>query len=544
VDIPHRRINKASIVMAAFSRLVTSILALSLIGLAAASEPPGADAPEAQGAQDGTDGTDGTQQADEPPPKAYPEVSLDFARPHALVTPAVTTQLRMDGVCPKDEVVRMPALPEDFNPWTHIPYCMTPADRERMMFCAATSAHFHEGRGISLLGFGPYLKDLENVTNLGQKWSVRNAEKKYEMRRTATKGNGLFVKKGKPIKAGEVIMVDYPTLLESRDIQELFAPDERQRIQWMGLLQLPDAGREATLALDKIGRYADELDNLITKNAIGLTINHHWKFLAVFPEVARVNHNCLPNAFYRYDDATFALELFALRDIREDEEITITYIDPNQGIKFAERQKLLGSQWGFECDCSICQAKAKRAESDRRRTKMNKLRTMLSDKKEDEETDLDMVLEVATELLELYEAEGMIVPRATAAEVIAYTYNQLGEPELAVEFGKRAIRYHAILAGDDSHEVKRLRDLVAAPKLHASWKPKPDAGDVVDEERLAKDGADTQAEQAGSDEDVVMAAVRAAMARAKKVAREKGVDKETEDKLVEEAVKAALKQAK
>jgi tetratricopeptide (TPR) repeat protein len=251
------------------------------------------------------------------------------------------------------------------------------------------------------------------------------------------------------------------------------------------------------------------------------------------------------SSYYRYNETTFALELFALKDIGEGEEITISYVDPNHGVKFNDRYNLLGSQWGFECDCKICKSPARRAESDKRRTKINKLRKILSDQSE-EGGDLEMMVECAEELLELYHEDGMIVPRAMTAEIIAYTYNQLGEADKAVKYGKMAVEYHKIMAGEASNEVKRVQELVDAPKLHGSWKPKSDAGDVLDEERLARDEGDVNADKAdkGSEEDAVMAAVRAAMAKAKKVAREEGVSKETEDLLVEEAVKAALKQVK
>jgi len=280
--------------MAAFSKLCTTLVAISLLGLARALESPSAAAPDAPDAQD-TQAAQHTASEDaaEKPQRQYPPVSLDFPKPHPLVTPAVLSKLRMDGTCSINELVAMPPLPEAFHPWTHIPYCMAPVEKQQMTFCSATSADFHEGRGISIMAFGPYAKDIENTTNLGKKFSVRGGEKKYEIVKTDKKGNGLYVKKGKSIKAGEVIIVDYPTLTVSRDVNEFFAPDERQRIQWMGLLQLPDAGREATMSLERHGRYEDELDNLITKNAIGVTINSR-KFMSVFPEVARVNHNCLP----------------------------------------------------------------------------------------------------------------------------------------------------------------------------------------------------------------------------------------------------------
>jgi hypothetical protein len=276
--------------MAVFSKLFTTLVAISLLGFATASEPPSADAPSAHDTQASQNAK--TEEAPQEEQRQYSAVSLDFPKPHALVTPSVISNLRRDGTCPANELVIMPPLPEDFRPWTHIPYCMNPNEKKQMMFCAATSAGFHEGRGISIMAFAPYAKDMERTTALGKKFSVRGGEKKYEMIKTPKKGNGLFVKEGKSIKAGEVIIVDYPTLTVSRDINEYFAPDERQRIQWMGLLQLPEAGREATRSLESHGRYEDELDNLITKNAIGVTINN-WKFVSVFPEVARVNHACI-----------------------------------------------------------------------------------------------------------------------------------------------------------------------------------------------------------------------------------------------------------
>jgi hypothetical protein len=80
-------------------------------------------------------------------------------------------------------------------------------------------------------------------------------------------------------------------------------------------------------------------------------VNHHafWSSLLrlIYPL-----YSCSPNAYLTFDYATFSATLCALRDIRDGEEITITYI-PDLTPAAAKRQNVLG-HFGFDCKCASC----------------------------------------------------------------------------------------------------------------------------------------------------------------------------------------------
>ena len=94
---------------------------------------------------------------------------------------------------------------------------------------------------------------------------------------------------------------------------------------------------------------------------------------AMFPRLARANHDCAPNAAHLWDPRARgdAVALVATRDIARDEEVTVTYVDVLADA--AERRRRL-TQYGFRCACASC---AGAAETDPRRQRMGTLfRTM------------------------------------------------------------------------------------------------------------------------------------------------------------------------
>jgi len=77
--------------------------------------------------------------------------------------------------------------------------------------------------------------------------------------------------------------------------------------------------------------------------------------MLVCPIVARVNHDCAPNAHYRWNSSWQrheGVEIIANRDIKKGDEITISYIEPF--IPFRQRRQLLASMYGFTCGCAVC----------------------------------------------------------------------------------------------------------------------------------------------------------------------------------------------
>ncbi|KAF5376480.1 hypothetical protein D9615_008624 [Tricholomella constricta] len=73
--------------------------------------------------------------------------------------------------------------------------------------------------------------------------------------------------------------------------------------------------------------------------------------VGVFNAISRVNHSCAPNAIYDFTVASFSCQLRAIRDIKTDEEIFISYCSTSEPT--AARQAKL-KPYGFECTCRVC----------------------------------------------------------------------------------------------------------------------------------------------------------------------------------------------
>ncbi|KAI1811267.1 SET domain-containing protein [Poronia punctata] len=68
------------------------------------------------------------------------------------------------------------------------------------------------------------------------------------------------------------------------------------------------------------------------------------------PVLAMVNHSCVPNAFVQFVGRTAVLHAF--QEIKEGEEIRISYIDCNTPL--STRQQALKTQYHFTCSCPRC----------------------------------------------------------------------------------------------------------------------------------------------------------------------------------------------
>lgn len=79
---------------------------------------------------------------------------------------------------------------------------------------------------------------------------------------------------------------------------------------------------------------------------------------AIFPLTARINHSCAPNAEVRSQEFIDChMDLVAITDIEQDDEVTISYI-PTRARKQnrQRRRRELAAKYLFSCDCEACQA--------------------------------------------------------------------------------------------------------------------------------------------------------------------------------------------
>ncbi|KAF2175236.1 SET domain-containing protein, partial [Zopfia rhizophila CBS 207.26] len=72
---------------------------------------------------------------------------------------------------------------------------------------------------------------------------------------------------------------------------------------------------------------------------------------AVFPNAARFNHSCNPNACFTWNSAIGKETIHTMKDIKADEEITLGYCDTTHD-KATRRWEL--KHYGFFCDCLAC----------------------------------------------------------------------------------------------------------------------------------------------------------------------------------------------
>ncbi|KAF8908335.1 hypothetical protein CPB85DRAFT_1376403 [Mucidula mucida] len=110
------------------------------------------------------------------------------------------------------------------------------------------------------------------------------------------------------------------------------------------------------------GRYSanqrklwDQLYQRFGRNNFALHSHYTTYAHGIYPLASRVfNHSCVPNAAAKYiieRGAPVRMEIVALADIAEGEEIFITYMDP---ALIQKRIETLGYTYGFLCDCLSC----------------------------------------------------------------------------------------------------------------------------------------------------------------------------------------------
>ncbi|EIM92660.1 SET domain-containing protein [Stereum hirsutum FP-91666 SS1] len=110
--------------------------------------------------------------------------------------------------------------------------------------------------------------------------------------------------------------------------------------------------------------------------ALGNVLHHEVQgqkipFSGVPYNISRLNHSCRQNTTWGFDMASFSYNLRAVREIKEGEELFISYTDDGTT---AERQEQL-APYGFQCTCDSCTD----PKSDERRAKIRPPRTTVFD---------------------------------------------------------------------------------------------------------------------------------------------------------------------
>ncbi|KAK6065961.1 SET domain-containing protein 5 [Seiridium cupressi] len=189
-------------------------------------------------------------------------------------------------------------------------------------------------------------------------------------------GHGLFA--AADIKAGLLIIQEAPLLTVSR--QEAQSASEHVGIPAKtGLLQAEAQNRLMDLYHNpsKLREFAEfqgqpcpgapHIDSAVAlakfyTNAATITAGD--LDAGLFPTFCRMNHSCVPNTSYEYDDVSGTMQVYASRDIRQGEELTDAYTELAR--PRARRAKELAN-WGFRCECLVCEGPEAEEHEARRR---------------------------------------------------------------------------------------------------------------------------------------------------------------------------------
>ncbi|KAF2456638.1 hypothetical protein BDY21DRAFT_345684 [Lineolata rhizophorae] len=360
-----------------------------------------------------------------------------------------------------------PEFAYDDSLWTHDVQCFYTTSNQESKLCLYTDANFKFGRGISIFT-RPSI-----AANITGQYKFRHPEQlpeflsppaqpPYEQVELPGRGVGLFA--NRTIQRGEVIFVDTSVILLAREAQSSLPRSTIKKILWRALEQLPEPTQDMVFNLHR-QTGGDAMADIMQTNGLGQVIGDGIRHLAIVPDAARINHDCRPNAYYRFDDKTMELSIIALRDIKSGEELTFTYIDPE--LPRDERRERLQKSWGFECSCSLCGASGDVVVGSDNRLELIKNTRKQMVEAASKPFELINHLE---KLIDLYDQEGLHASKPRFYEIAAYTYSQLGDDKRALEHGKLAVEYWSAIAGKGSGEARRMREFVKDPKSHPSWR--------------------------------------------------------------------------
>ena len=74
----------------------------------------------------------------------------------------------------------------------------------------------------------------------------------------------------------------------------------------------------------------------------------------IFLACSRLNHSCVPNAYFDYNEQRGLLIVYATQDIEQNAEITVSYVLKAWKWTTEARFEELRDSYGFTCDCGAC----------------------------------------------------------------------------------------------------------------------------------------------------------------------------------------------
>ncbi|EKG13661.1 hypothetical protein MPH_09126 [Macrophomina phaseolina MS6] len=294
--------------------------------------------------------------------------------------------------------------------------------------CAFVSSTFADGRGIALLTTPARVAEIlssEAFTEPQLPPDINDyTNPPFEERHLPGRGKGLIA--NKPLQSGDRLFASTPILMIDEAIDGLQKAD-RLKLSYHALRSLPESSQKKFWALAGHVDGADPFDDRVDTNSFGIELANA-EFWVIFPEIARLNHDCRPNSAYFFDPhlLTQYVHTSSPGPVPAGTELTISYLDAS--LPRAARQRKLHANWGFPCTCSLCSLSPPLSRaSDRRLARISELARKLGDWRAGSAAGVGMALA----LVDLVEAEGLraSLPDAVGGGGIEYVEGTEEEEE-------------------------------------------------------------------------------------------------------------------
>ncbi|SPO05127.1 uncharacterized protein DNG_07812 [Cephalotrichum gorgonifer] len=345
-----------------------------------------------------------------------------------------------------------------WEPWAYAPHCVYPPEQGSASKLCVYTYHSANGEaGLSLIATPEMASFVAGILSARSEpwgefpsWQLSPGEARRAYEVVEVPGKGLGVVARRKIHRGEVIIRETPFVLGFTSDPGAAAGGEKPGLVEVAFTRLPEwhLERLSGMAVSTGGEWHEDV---MRTNTFGVMVDG-VEYSALFPEIARINHACRPNAFTRYSRTTLQMEIVAQQDIESDEEVTITYIPQN--LLTADRQKLI-SRRGFTCGCPVCSTPSVASSSDANKSRINAILGTLRDLgPQRTEKILD---ELWQEMRQILAEESLHAQVAEFAGLWADLYWAAGAAAKAREIAGRVLAERVFYNGKDSERAERAK---------------------------------------------------------------------------------------
>jgi len=186
------------------------------------------------------------------------------------------------------------------------------------------------------------------------------------------------------------------------------------------------------------------------------------KEAAVFANVCRINHSCVPNAHVAWSEVLEEQTVHAIKPIVAGEPITVCYMDPDSTRD--ERRAHLRTKLGFVCGCALCSLPECEAleASDANRRQLREVEVTMCAIASGTHGAHSRLVQLVRDKLRLLQAESLPMEWAHMDMVRCVSSScAVADFEMARTWLLRAIQSARTILGDDSKVVRDLEAILA-----------------------------------------------------------------------------------